>query len=243
MQEDITTVKRITKEYKDNNIKIKMLKLHCKEVHSSFKNTDDFNSKYVNYIRTLCNEFNEFGIEYLIVLNEEEDIYNNPDKQTFILNCIDAGQQLGFKTGITATNFYYMYTAVTDTVKNKCDVLGINYYQTISNKEEKTTSEDSLNAWKNGLAEFNIKALKQKYNKEIIITETGVQDNWCALINPAYSNWSVIKKSDFKAVTLYLYGMLETLKNCDELSGVYIWYSINNSAVINLISSYMKGVK
>lgn len=243
LQEDITTVKLIAKEYEDNNIKINMLKFHCKDVNASFKQTEEFDNKYINIIKSICENFNEYNIDYLIVLNEEEEnLYTNEDKQTFILNCINAGQELGFKTGITTTNFYYMFNSVTDTVKNKCDILGINHYQSISNKEDKTTYEDSKNAWGNGLVYSYIKTLKQKYNKEIIFTETGVQDNWCALISPGLPNWSVVKKSNFKAVSIYLYGMLETLQNCDELSGVYIWYSINNTETIKLLSSYTKGV-
>ena len=242
LREDIETVKTICREYENNNIKIKMLKFHCKDVPTSFKETESFNNKYINFIKSICNQFSEFAIEYLIILNEEENIYRRDDKQDFIFNCIDEGQRLGFKTGITATNFFLMFTAVTDRIKNKCDVLGVNHYQSISNKEEKTSFEDSLNAWKNGLVEFYIKTLKQKYNKEIIITETGVQDNWCALISPGLASWSEIKKSNYKAVTLYMYGMLETLKACDEITGIYIWYSINNSETIKLLSSYTKGL-
>ena len=242
LQEDITTVVSMAKKYENNNIKIKNLKLHCNKISPSFKLTDEFDTKYIAIIEKITNYFKDFNIEQLIVLNEEEEIYGNVDKQTFILNCINKGKELGYKTGITTTNFYYMFTKVTDEIKNTCDILGINHYQRISNKEEKTTFQDGLNAWNNDLVKFYIKSLKQKYNKEIVITETGVQDNWCALINPGYYNWSTIKPSEFKAVSIYLYGMLETLKDCEELSDIYIWYSINNSETVKLLASYTKGV-
>ena len=67
------------------------------------------------------------------------------------------------------------------------------------------------------------KELQTKYpNKEIIMSETGVQDYWEALAKPENFTWQSPTLTNGKSQDIYLYGLLET---CIEIDAVCWWYN------------------
>ena len=129
----------------------------------------------------------------------------------------------GFKVGITCAGVEHNYR-LPDAILGLSDLLCVNCYPTISFKKDKTTYEDSINAWKQHEINLWIKTRKEQYpDKKIIISETGVTNCWEALLSPA-SN--VIDSTiSNKATEIYLKGLFEVL-NKDDLTGVWWWFGI-----------------
>ena len=70
-----------------------------------------------------------------------------------------------------------------------------------------------------------INYLKEKYpSKEVIFSETGVQDYWEALAKPEYFNWVTKTPANGKAQDIYLYGLLEVCNN-EYIDGICWWYN------------------
>ena len=115
-----------------------------------------------------------------------------------------------------------MYQLSND-IKSTLDILGINHYRCINSKLDKTTFEDSFKSWNNNAAYKVLDYLKKKYqDKEIIISETGVQDYWEALAKPENFTWQNPTPANGKSQDIYLYGLLET---CPEIDAVCWWYN------------------
>ena len=208
------------------HVKIKNAKIHVGISEDYLKNTITLTvllSKYKNIVSEICNKIKNTTIENITLLNECSFIDTDPAYTTDVLELLNIGKNNGFNVGITCGGIEHNYR-LPDTIIGLSDLLCVNCYPTISFKKDKTTYEDSINAWKQHEVNLWIKTRKEQYpNKKIIISETGVTNCWEALLSPA-SN--VIDGTiSNKATEIYLKGLFEVL-NKDNLDSVWWWFGI-----------------
>ena len=212
--------------FSDLNVKIKNAKIHVGILEDYLKNTITlpvFLSKYKNIVFEICDKLKNTTIENITVLNECSFIDTDTTYTTDVIELLNIAKNKGFKVGITCAGIEHNFNLPT-TVIELSDLLCVNCYPTISFKKEKTTYEDSINAWKQHEVNMWIETRKKQYpNKKIIISETGVTNCWEALLSPA-SN--VIDGTiSNKATEVYLKGLFEVL-NKDDLTSVWWWFGI-----------------
>ena len=221
------------------------IKMHAQkysEEHINDYGHSEFYNIWLGFIEELAAAFNNYNsIEYLTVHNEVGYLYDTDTHEEFVLNCLEKAKGLGYKTGVTCAGFSN-FVKIKESVINNSDAVFINHYQAISDKGDKTTRRDSVMAWQSSI--FNwIDYIKNKYaGKPIILSESGVQNNWYALCNPGRWDWDNIYYSP-EPVGIYLYGLLEVLKDCDDIERVWWWYDIvNYKCCQELLNEYLKGV-
>lgn len=208
------------------NVKIKNAKIHVGILEDYLKNTITlpvFLRLYKSIVSDICVQLKNTTIENITVLNECAFIDTEPTYTTDVLELLNIAKNNGFKVGITCAGVEHNYR-LPDAILGLSDLLCVNCYPTISFKKDKTTYEDSINAWKQHEINLWIKTRKEQYpDKKIIISETGVTNCWEALLSPA-SN--VIDSTiSNKATEIYLKGLFEVL-NKDDLTGVWWWFGI-----------------
>lgn len=212
--------------FSDLNVKIKNAKIHVGILEDYLKNTITlpvFLSKYKNIVSEICDKLKNTTIENITVLNECSFIDTDTTYTTDVIELLNIAKNKGYKVGITCAGIEHNFNLPT-TVIELSDLLCVNCYPTISFKKEKTTYEDSINAWKQHEVNMWIETRKKQYpNKKIIISETGVTNCWEALLSPA-SN--VIDGTiSNKATEVYLKGLFEVL-NKEDLDCVWWWFGI-----------------
>ena len=207
-------------------VKIKNAKIHVGILEDYLRNTITlpvFLTLYKAIVSEICVQLKNTTIENVTVLNECAFIDTNPTYTTDVLELLNIGKNNGFKVGITCAGVEHNYK-LAGVILGLCDLLCVNCYPTISFKKDKTTYEDSINAWKQHEINLWIKTRKEQYpDKKIIISETGVTNCWEALLSPA-SNVANPTVSN-KATEIYLKGLFEVL-NRNDLDSVWWWFGI-----------------
>ena len=207
-------------------VKIKNAKIHVGISEDYLKNTITlpvFLTLYKDIVSEICVQLKNTTIENVTVLNECAFIDTDSTYTTDVLELLNIGKNNGFKVGITCGGVEHNYK-LPGVILGLSDLLCVNCYPTISFKKDKTTYEDSINAWKQHEINLWIKTRKEQYpDKKIIISETGVTNCWEALLSPA-SNVANSTVSN-KATEIYLKGLFEVL-NKDDVEGVWWWFGI-----------------
>lgn len=208
------------------NVKIKNAKIHVGIDEDYLKNTITlpvFLPLYKAIVTDICRQLKNTTIENVTVLNECAFIDTDTTYTTDVLELLNIAKNNGFKAGITCAGVEHNYR-LPGVILGLSDLLCVNCYPTISFKKDKTTYEDSINAWKQHEVNLWIKTRKEQYpDKKIIISETGITNCWEALISPA-SNVANSTVSN-KATEIYLKGLFEVL-NKDDLTSVWWWFGI-----------------
>ena len=228
---------------KDKNVKIKTIKMH-EEITAEQMNSITF-AKYDEQYRTILQElsshFKDKGIEIFTVLNEFMSIDQKEENANALIAWMKIVQDNGFKSGIT-TSGIYNNTLVPESVIAASDVICANVYPAISFKLDKTTKQDSVNAWSHNEVFKWIKHRKAQYpDKEIIISETGVPNFWEYLGGDATSMTNLHRSN--KATEVFLYGLFEVLKDIDGLSRVWWWYGfwVGGTDIEKIFNQMLKG--
>ena len=207
-------------------VKIKNAKIHVGISEDYLRNTITlpvFLTLYKAIVSEICVQLKNTTIENVTVLNECAFIDTDPAYTTDVLELLNIGKNNGFKVGITSAGVEHNYN-LPSVILGLSDLICVNCYPTISFKKDKTTYEDSMNAWKQHEINLWIKTRKEQYpDKKIIISETGVTNCWEALLSPA-SNVANSTVSN-KATEIYLKGLFEVL-NKDDLDSVWWWFGI-----------------
>ena len=223
---NMTDVLWAINECSNLHVKIKNAKIHVGIDENYLKNTitlSVFLPLYKAIVTDICRQLKNTTIENVTVLNECAFIDTNTTYTTDVLELLNIAKNNGFKTGITCAGVEHNYR-LPGVIIGLSDLLCVNCYPTISFKKDKTTYEDSINAWKEHEVNLWIKTRKEQYpNKKIIISETGVTNCWEALLSPA-SNVANSTVSN-KATEIYLKGLFEVL-NKDDLDSVWWWFGI-----------------
>lgn len=212
------------------NVKIKNAKIHVGIDEDYLRNTITlpvFLTLYKAIVSEICVQLKNTTIENVTVLNECAFIDTDPTYTTDVLELLNIGKNNGFKVGITCAGVEHNYK-LPGVILGLSDLICVNCYPTISFKKDKTTYEDSINAWKQHEVNLWIKTRKEQYpDKKIIISETGITNCWEALVNPSanVANSTVSNK----ATEIYLKGLFEVL-NKEELDCVWWWFGIFTEA-------------
>ena len=104
---------------------------------------------------------------------------------------------------------------------------------------------NNFKSWKNTTVLKTLEHLKEKYpTKEVVMTETGVQDKWCALSKPEKFDWEENTVNTGIVQSIYLYGLLVNT-NVDYIDSVWWWYNfIDKDGYTSKLTRYMlKGEK
>ena len=240
--EDVNKMYEGALECLKNGMKINAIKVHCMKCEKDDILTygvDKFKVSYQNLLLTIMNKFNDLDIKYFVPFNEVPYIYTEL-LTSFACQMLTLCKHNGYLTGVSCKGTEDAFKVPSE-VMTTSDVILINYYKSISNKKEKTTIEDSINSWySSGLLSF-IRHFKNKYNKNVIISETGVKDYWEALIKPETSFNDVIKFNG-AVQKIYWEGAFDYL-NDNNLTELWQWYGVveEDSLTAPLFRYYLKG--
>jgi hypothetical protein len=185
------------------------------------------------------NLFSSYNIPTCCVLNEGYEIWDVTECEPYILDFIATAKSYGYKVSMTAglTDLRYRCPSV---FVDQLDTLMFNIYPSITNLDKKATLDDGLAGWQCSKTLDYLLYYKQLYpNKSIIISETGVQSSWQALAYPAQYIWSEPFDTSGEPVTIYLYGMLEYLKDAKIIDEVWWLYDLDFPIVKDMIKKYL----
>lgn len=235
-------------EYAVNKILENGLNVNCIKIHQqaiSKSNIEDeigvsnFLSMWTESVMGIVEKFKNYNINYLTIMNEVPYLYGNVENEDYIINLIQQVKTKGYKVGITCMGIDDLLNVCLENIKLELDILCFNHYQNISNLGDKITVKDCELAWKTSYVNYYIDALK-KYNKQIIMSETGTQDFWCALTNPSVNKWEEKYKieTNGEAPKVYYEGLFNSNIEVDE---VWTWYKINYPQIKKLVDEYIKG--
>lgn len=228
-----------------NGIKPKAIKLHSQrytEDKINLYGEERWKTAWKSFITEIGTKFKDSGFEYLTVHNEVQYVYNTDKYVGFVLECFNIARGLGYKTGVTHAGFEEACFNVKSEIRDGADAIFVNHYQSITNEGAKIHKERSVDAWKGSFSLNYIDHLI-KYNKPIIISESGVEDYWCALTAPEKYGWEKFNQAPTNGESqyVYLYGAFEVL-DTSGINELWSWYSINYPIVTRLISKYVGGV-
>lgn len=237
--QDINIIKQAFEYATSIDFKIKCVKLHflndtiTDELINSY-GVEQFFDTYKNIITTIASNV---SCEYMGVFNECDVLINNISYENKVIEIIEYTKTLGFKVGMP-TKGINMQLKMSQNICSKVDIFMVNHYQSITNTGSCTPSQ-SLETFKASKIHSLINYLTTNYkNKKIIITETGVQDYLIALSSPALSSWGDAPISNGEAPYVYLYGLLNSLKESNVLS-VWWLYSIDYELTRKLLKEYL----
>ena len=215
------------------------------------------------------NEFQHFWDRDIINIREDKNSTDttrvaNPlytaNMTEYVNTTITLIKTYGIKAGVSAAgvkdinnenknNVWSALDTVDTAILNNSDVLFINLYPSISDKEDSTTLDDCINGIKNNIFHQKINQIKEKFNnKEIFITETGCMDLWGSLFNCGYYGWTG-ETQNGKVQAMYLEAFLNVFSKykTEDISNIAWWYTdcftANSNVVKPIVSKYLgKGV-
>ena len=242
---NIADVKREMEYYKDYNVKIKTVKIHFGSISESYLfNTitfEKFDRLYQEFLKYICQQFQNTTVENITVINEFFSIDNNPAYTTNVVNWLNIVKSYGYKTGITCAGVERAYLVQPEIHQNS-DLICVNCYPKISFIGNKITNEMCVNTWLQHDLKLFFEQMKKKYpDKKLIISETGVTNKWNDLIGslPSYDTSS----TDNKATETYLNGIFGAL-NEYPIDGVWWWFGIwtGDTKIQELFDYNLRGV-
>ena len=234
-------------ETKRLNMSVRAIKVHMKDEY--FSTIDNIEEKYRSKVMRLANATKNYDIPYFVVYNEAvKYLYNaNTSNISSINSLCDDIRYLGFKVGISGLSFEKICEL--QWLKDCQDVMFPFAYTRISYKGKHTTIDDSLFAYKEHIKHFA--HYKEKINKPIIISETGILPYWGAFANPVYFDWNDNETIDNSGEIqkIFFYGLFETLQFNNIIDECWVWFPDNmtdGNALENcskFIKRYTQGVK
>ena len=229
------------------NMNVRAIKVHMSDNY--FSTINNIEEKYTSKVMELANAVKNYNIPYFVVYNEAVNyLYNANSSSIASINSLCNNLRiLGFKVGISGLSFKKIYELQW---LNDCqDVMFPFAYTRISDKGKHTTIADSLFAYKEQLKKYSY--YKEKINKPIIISETGILPYWGAFANPVYFDWNDNEPIDNSGEIqkIFFYGLFETVEFNDIIDECWVWFPDNmtdGNALENcskFIKRYTQGVK
>ena len=240
---DLDLFKKCLDYAKEKGIKTSMIKIHCNEFRSALNivsDTTNLINQWCSLVESVSSFFKGY-CDYFVPLNEGEHIFKEDKYETFLFNCLNICKEKGYKTGFTPSSAT-QWDNLPEIVRYTCDFISFNCYPTISLKGLKTTYEDVVNAFEEYQLNQWIDSHKEKYNKEIIITEIGIEDRASCFASTFV--WDFGNGEDFndgKVQKIMLKGIFESLKDNDNLDKLFYWYPFRGNAVKEVINYYVGG--
>ena len=242
---NITDVKQAMQYYKDYNVKIKTVKIHFGSITEKYLfNTitfEKFDRLYKEFLKYICQQFQNTTVENITVINEFFSIDNNSAYTSNVVNWLNIVKSYGYKTGITSAGVEKAYL-VQPAIHQNSDLICVNCYPKISFIGNRITNDMCINTWLQHDLRLFFEQMKRNYpDKKLIISETGVTNKWNDLIGslPNYD----ISPTDNKATETYLNGIFGSL-NEYPIDAVWWWFGIytSNTKIQELFDYNLKGV-
>ena len=240
---DLDLFKRCLDYAKEKGIKTSMIKIHCNEFRDTINTVSDTTNLFNQWYALVENVSNFFKgyCEYFVPVNEGEHIFKENKYESFLINCLNICKEKGYKTGYTPSSAT-QWDNLPETVRYMCDFISFNCYPTVSLKGLKTTYEDVVNAFEEYQLNQWIDSHKEKYNKEIIITEIGIEDRAsCFASTFVWDFGNGENFNDGKVQKIMLKGIFESLKDNDNLDKLFYWFPFRGNAVKEVINYYVGG--
>ena len=240
---DLDLFKKCLDYAREKGIKTSMIKIHCNEFRKVINTTSDTTNLFNQWYALIENVSNSFKgyCEYFVSINEGEHIFKENKYETFLTNCLNICKGKGYKTGFTPSSAT-QWDSLPETVRYMCDFISFNCYPSISLKGLKTTYEDVVNAFELYNLNHWINSHKEKYNKEIIITEIGIEDRpSCFASTFVWDFGNGENFNDGKVQKIMLKGIFESLKDNDNLDKLFYWYPFRGNSVKEVINYYVGG--
>ena len=228
LYEDLDKVKELINYAIANGMVVNTIKFHTINTPSNVTVT------LINNILAKAEEFltsihaSEIGITRVTLFNEIRKAYGRSataEVRSAVVDAINDLKGLGYEVGITTSNLELGVGEMieySENIANACDFFAFNYYQVFPFKKELTTNEDSLYAWDKSL-DATFKYLSKYPSKKIIMSETGVLNNWLNMMNP--SDYSLNQyPANGKTYPKYFYGLLENQTLNTNLAEVWLFY-------------------
>ena len=242
---NISDVKEAMNSYKDYNVKIKTVKIHFGSITENYLfNTitfEKFDRLYKEFLKYICEQFQNTTVENITVLNEFFSIDNNPDYASNVVNWLMIVKSYGYKTGITSAGVEKAYQ-VQPEIHQYSDLICVNCYPKISFIGNRITNDMCINTWLQHDLRLFFEQMKKKYpDKKFIISETGVTNKWNDIIGSLPP--SDTSPTDNKATETYLNGIFGAL-NEYPIDGVWWWFGIytTNTKIQELFDYNLIGV-
>ena len=222
----LSDIREILSFAKDNGIKINHVKLHFTSPSSvNPSNEELFLTNYQSILLETLELCLEFGVEYYGVANELAKVTSkNVDMWSVIISKL---KSKGVKV-FTSCTYEEKDTSL---ILGLVDVIGINFYPSLSNKGGNATIEECQKMLYGNRYIQSLKEIKEKYNKPLWLTELGCVRSSKALSQPSNSSLEVDSEGDrvqgvFFNSTLPIIGG-SYHKNKPLIDGVFIWCCSN----------------
>ena len=230
VRENVSTVRECITYALGKNINVDTVKFHCTD--DALKTSESYRTLYKTHCSEFLDSIVETTINRVIVFNELNSMFNSFASEQQANICIDMVNYfkvLGYEVSITVSslsNFldcYYSYPSVTNTF----DFIAINDYPVIGDNKNLTSKEEVKEVYENF---YNLaKKIKSLYpNKDLILSEIGVQNVWESLSKPSNYNigsMSGVTNSDGKIIPLFFSGLLNDTRLDGIFKETWLWYT------------------
>jgi hypothetical protein len=211
-------------EAKTRGLKLLGIEVHCLWARDNWSKLTP--ATFFNQFDIAMQELTTSGItcEFITLFNEcGTDTLLNSNNYSYIQTSLQSIKNKGFKTGLAGDS---LITGLVDYI----DIISVHMYPPITNKGTGTTIEDGIATWKASRLKENIRSIHFQYpEKEIWITESGVQNYYEALAAPAEYLSTGTKSNDDMVQRIYQEGFMEYFKNETYIKGISIFYLDDNS--------------
>ena len=151
------------------NFTIRAIKLHTEFTNVDIDNNSDFWSSYHSCLSRIINKHQDVNLFY--ILNEVPTITSNSKYRDKIIEEINFVKSQGKKVSISNMGI----NELTNNLYNDyVDILSVNLYPFMSVNGLNTANIECLGSWDNAINELY--DITKKYNKDVIISETGCLD-------------------------------------------------------------------
>lgn len=228
---DIEEIKKQVEYAKSIGITPICLKIHMYNIsESDVKDKitlEKFKTQYKKCVIDLAEGLKNLGIKYCVVFNENEWLYGNKVWDSYVLEIINEVKAMGYSTGISTMGIKNTLIMSED-ILNTVDAFFGNTYPEISNKLENTSINDAVESINSNQCLRIFKYLKNKYEKEVILSEIGVMDYWACLNDPGRWDWTNELKVPSNGITekILLEGITKSDINSDLTN--HVWWCYDN---------------
>ncbi|WP_187402863.1 glycoside hydrolase family 113 [Limosilactobacillus reuteri] len=221
-------------------LKLMSVKIHCVATLEQITNygIDNFFNDYANSVAAACTSLGATSDVKLTILNERWDLVNDEkyaDKVVKLINDLKTATKL--PVGISFVQQYL--GEAQSAVYSACDFIGLNAYPTVTDLKRSVPFSLIASAWRQITPV--IQSLVALYHKPIVLSETGIEDNYEALENPANWNPGAQYNSEGEVQYMYFKGLIES-GILDYTTEMWIWFGITSSKAQALLRQYMNGV-
>ena len=237
---NLTDIKQGIDYAASKGLKLMSVKIHCVATLEQITNygIDNFFNDYANSVAAACTSLGATSDVKLTILNERWDLVNDEkyaDKVVKLINDLKTATKLS--VGISFVQLYL--GDAQSAVYSACDFIGLNAYPTVTDLKRSVPFSSIASAWRQITPV--IQSLVALYHKPIVLSETGIEDNYEALENPANWNPGAQYNSEGEVQYMYFKGLIES-GILDYTTEMWIWFGITSSKAQALLRQYMNGV-